>query len=228
MQKALFIIFSSLGIVYLFGAWMNFDVTTFYLKPLLLPVLMIACAASSFSFKKILFIALVFCWIGDILLLFVDKGQMFFISGLVAFLTGHLCYIFLFYKMLKQANESVKFKPKVLLPIIAYLLLFYFIVGSHLGAMLIPVMLYAVVISSMLYMAFCLSFRMPLYNSYWLITGALAFVISDSILAVNKFYSPLPQPGFLIMITYIFAQGAIVVACTIKYRDQSLSIDAAK
>jgi uncharacterized membrane protein YhhN len=37
-------------------------------------------------------------------------------------------------------------------------------------------------------------------------TGALLFVISDSVLAVNKFYQPFAFAPVLIMITYGLAQ----------------------
>jgi uncharacterized membrane protein YhhN len=48
----------------------------------------------------------------------------------------------------------------------------------------------------------------------WMFTGALLFVISDSVLAVNKFYQPFALAPVLIMITYglaqlLITQGAI-------------------
>jgi uncharacterized membrane protein YhhN len=41
--------------------------------------------------------------------------------------------------------------------------------------------------------------------------GALLFIISDSILAVNKFYSSFNYAGILIMLTYALAQLFIVM-----------------
>ena len=41
--------------------------------------------------------------------------------------------------------------------------------------------------------------------------GAIAFVISDSILAINKFYAPFEKSSFFIMLTYLVAQYLIVV-----------------
>jgi uncharacterized membrane protein YhhN len=40
--------------------------------------------------------------------------------------------------------------------------------------------------------------------------GAILFMISDSLIAINKFLEPLPQSGFWIMTTYIGAQFLIV------------------
>jgi uncharacterized membrane protein YhhN len=44
------------------------------------------------------------------------------------------------------------------------------------------------------------------------IAGALLFVISDSLLAINKFYKPLPFAALFIMLTYCAAQYFIVRA----------------
>jgi uncharacterized membrane protein YhhN len=44
----------------------------------------------------------------------------------------------------------------------------------------------------------------------WMMLGALLFVISDSILAINKFYQPFEAAGVLIMLTYGLAQFFIV------------------
>jgi uncharacterized membrane protein YhhN len=39
-----------------------------------------------------------------------------------------------------------------------------------------------------------------------MVLGALLFVISDSLLAINKFYQDIPLAGVLIMLTYGLAQ----------------------
>ena len=40
--------------------------------------------------------------------------------------------------------------------------------------------------------------------------GSLLFLLSDSMLAFNKFHSEIPLAGFLIMLTYIAAQYLIM------------------
>jgi len=40
--------------------------------------------------------------------------------------------------------------------------------------------------------------------------GSLLFLLSDSMIAFNKFHSDIPLAGFLIMITYIAAQYLIM------------------
>lgn len=48
----------------------------------------------------------------------------------------------------------------------------------------------------------------------WVITGALLFVASDSLLAINKFYQPFNSAGLAIMATYGLAQLFIVIGLT--------------
>jgi len=78
----------------------------FYLKPLLLLPLIAVFISTSFKNKIILFIALVFSWLGDILLLFVFKDAIYFMLGLVAFLTAHIFYIVLFATELKKSQRK--------------------------------------------------------------------------------------------------------------------------
>jgi uncharacterized membrane protein YhhN len=80
-----------------------------------------------------------------------------------------------------------------------------------LGDLKIPVTIYASVISIMLLFAFngFLVWENP--GNKYIFVGAIVFVISDSILAVNKFYSPIERSSFFIMLTYLVAQYLIVV-----------------
>ena len=133
--------------------------------------------------------------------------------GLVAFLTAHIFYIVLFVKELKKANGKIEFKKPGLIVIAIYLSTILLILIPHLGDLTIPVIIYAVVISTMLYMAYLLSFHWVKPASIYLLTGAISFILSDSILAFDKFYQPIPMSGFLIMATYLYAQWALVRSC---------------
>jgi uncharacterized membrane protein YhhN len=186
---------------------------TFYLKPLLLiPLMSIALLITNFPNKKILFSALLFSWIGDILLLFVFKDGLFFIFGLVAFLTAHIFYVILFVKELNISRGKFTLRKPGLLIVLIYMVIFLSLLIPHLGNLLIPVIIYSLVISAMLYTALLLAPHLPKPSSALLLSGAISFVISDSILAIDKFYYQLPYAGFLIMLTYLYAQGALVWA----------------
>lgn len=184
-----------------------------FMKPVLILLLIAAVYLSaSFTSKKLLLIALLFSWIGDIILLFADRGELYFIFGLVAFLISHVVYIFLFNKQLKpkkDRNRAIYWSGVT--AIIAYLMIFLSILLPSLGELTIPVFVYALVISTMLLFALkgFLIWQKP--ASWYVLLGAIVFVSSDSILAFDKFYSPIMYNSFFIMVTYILAQYLIVV-----------------
>lgn len=206
-------IFIVLSAIYLGCILSNLRICEFYLKPtLLIPLIIAVFISTNFANKFILFAALIFSWLGDILLLFVFKDAIYFILGLVAFLTAHIFYIILFIKEIKKTNGKIQIK-KGLVVIVVYLSTILLLLIPHLGGLVIPVIIYAVVISTMLYMAYLLSFCWAKPDSVYLITGAISFILSDSILAFNKFYQPVPMSGLLIMATYLYAQWALVKSC---------------
>ncbi len=179
-----------------------------WLKPLLIPFLIsIVAISDKFPTQKILLLALFFSWIGDVLLLFSEKHSLFFIFGLVAFLIAHLVYIFLFQKQTKINNNKIylRFIPIVLI----YLLGILSSLWSSLQDMKIPVAIYALVISTMLLTSIKAYFEWKKPANLLVLIGAVLFVVSDSILAINKFYTPIPISSLLIMSTYLGAQFCI-------------------
>ncbi|MEO6134024.1 MAG: lysoplasmalogenase [Ginsengibacter sp.] len=220
VEKMMIRIFVGLSLIYLsFEITANTD-STFFLKPLLLlPLVTAVIIHPQTSLKRLLIAALIFSWCGDVLLLFTKNGELYFILGLVSFLTAHIFYTILFVKEIKKADGKLKFKNAGLALIVLYLLSFLYVLFPHLGGLKIPVIIYALVITTMLFTAWQLSKYWPMPLSILLLTGALSFVLSDSILAINKFYQPLPYAGFLIMTTYLFAQGALVISWLEKKRE---------
>ena len=114
---------------------------------------------------------------------------------------------------MKKSGGKLSLKQPGLTFIILFLVAFYALIGPHLGDLQIPVIIYAMVICLMLYIAYLLYPHWSKPSSLYLLTGAIAFVISDFLLAINKFYMLFPGAGFFIMITYLYAQGALVSAC---------------
>jgi uncharacterized membrane protein YhhN len=214
MQSSLLLkTYIGFSIIYLSILFFNIEGFDIYLKPLLLPILLGAVAVSeNFPTKKILLTALTFSWIGDIILLFSDKGELYFIFGLVAFLISHLVYIALFSK---QQNTRTNDKKAVfwigVLAILGYFAFMIITLFPKLGPLKIPVLVYAVVITTMLFFAFKGSLKWAIPANNYILIGAIVFVSSDSILAFNKFYAPIANASFYIMATYCLAQYLIVV-----------------
>lgn len=205
--------FIGFSLVYLLLILLGQEDYAWFLKPFLLPFLLVAVYTHErFVTKKILLIALTLSWIGDIILMFADQGKLYFIAGLLAFLLSHIFYILLFSKQLKIYLKKSKIIYWVGVTAIAfYLIVLLLLLLPSLGDLKIPVFIYALTISIMLLFALkgFLNWQKPA-NIYILI-GAIIFVASDSILAFDKFYAPLQYSSFLIMTTYLIAQYLIVV-----------------
>ncbi len=213
MKNKLFLfIYLGCSVFYLFITAFNQEEIARVVKPFLLPILLIAVYFSeSFRTKKILITALIFSWIGDVILLFANKGEIYFILGLVAFLISHLFYIVLFNKQTrsKSISNKLSFGAGVGL-ILMYFSVMIGTLGPKLGSLTLPVVIYAIVISTMLFFALKGSYQWNVIPYHSVLIGAIFFISSDSILAFNKFYQPISQAYLLIMLTYLLAQYSIV------------------
>jgi uncharacterized membrane protein YhhN len=207
-KKTALIVFLIFSLLYLGLVLIEFETITWWLKPFIIPLLSISVFLSGkMEFKPLFISALFFSWIGDVVLLFANQGVIYFIIGLVSFLIAHLFYIVLFSKL--QKVTTIKYKRFIPL-IILYLVGFLYFLWEKLGGMKIPVIIYALVISTMLLVAIKGYFTWNSKSGKLLLIGAVFFVLSDSILAINKFYVPIYLSSFWIMSTYITAQFLIV------------------
>lgn len=203
-------IFAGISVFYLILLFIGQDEIAWYLKPILLPFLILETYSSeNFKTKNLLLSALAFSWIGDIILMFADKSELYFIFGLVSFLIAHIIFILLFTKQEKENTTTNKLFWVGLIIVGIYLFGMLSLLYPSLGDLKIPVTVYAITISTMLLMAIKGYFNWSKPSNLTVLLGALIFVSSDSILAINKFHSELPKSGFLIMITYIVAQFLI-------------------
>lgn len=181
-------------------------------KPLLMPMLflyfLMHSRAVTGGLKKWVLLALFFSWAGDVLLMFQEKIPDFFLFGLSAFLLAHVFYIFFFHGI--RTKEGVSGKPWLLLPVALYYGGLMIWLSPYLGDMSLPVRIYGLVISFMLMLSLHLFYIRNKEAARLMIAGALLFVLSDSVLAVNKFFQSFTLAGTAIMITYGFAQYYIV------------------
>ncbi|WP_406843185.1 lysoplasmalogenase [Flavobacterium soyae] len=207
-----FKIYIAFSFIYLLLLYLGYESLDCYLKPALIPLLIVGVYFSKkFPTQNILITALVFSWIGDVILLFADIAEIYFILGLVSFLIAHIMYCILFNRQIKE-----KVKKDAIIFIFGSLIIACYLIGMlsvllpALGDLKIPVIIYASVISVMLLFAYngLLIWKKPA-NQY-VFFGALFFVVSDSILAINKFHMPIQKSSFIIMLTYLVAQYLIV------------------
>ena len=160
---------------------------------------------------KSILAALIFSWIGDILLIW----PALFIYGLGAFLMAHVCYIIGFRLAQRTTTrlDEVNFIKSFFLNLPIYLsaAVIFYLINPNLGALKIPVIADILVIVSMVATA---RERFGKCNpaTFWQVfIGAVFFLISDGILALGRFYKDFPESGILIMGTYAVAQLLIVM-----------------
>jgi uncharacterized membrane protein YhhN len=136
-----------------------------------------------------------------------DYPVMFMI-GLGGFLIAHIHYVYVFIKSSNKIKSISKLEWLILPLMFLYTVGLIAVVWPGLGELKIPVFIYAMVLLSMGVAALI---RKQNTGYYWILCGAVLFILSDSILAINKFYTAMAFSGLLIMLTYTFAQLFIVL-----------------
>ncbi|HYV94758.1 MAG TPA: lysoplasmalogenase [Chitinophagales bacterium] len=187
-------------------------------KSLLMPALMVVfyrlTRRRETAQLKFVFAALAFSWVGDVSLMFQQSNSSFFLIGLICFLLAHVAYIIAFIhdgRSLKDRDRSLLArKPWIILFFIAYAIVIFFVVRNGLGNMLLPVLVYMSIILLMGMSALNRFGKIYLRSFNEVFCGALLFIMSDSLLAINKFSVAIPSASFLIMLTYVAAQYFIV------------------
>lgn len=187
----------------------------FIAKPLIMIVLLgwyWRQTSGNFARNKVaMVLSMAFSWGGDVLLMF--PGPAFFIGGLASFLLAHVgyCYAFLATDPRLTEDEPVlRRKPRILLPFIAFYAAMLATLWPSLGDMKAPVAVYATVITTMAALALNRWKRVPHESFGPVFGGALLFVLSDSLLAFNRFLTPIPAGHFWVLVTYMAAQYLIV------------------
>lgn len=188
----------------------------FFSKPLILIGLIlyffqITKPIASTLLTKSILSALIFSWIGDILLMW----PHLFVYGLGSFLMAHICYIIGF-KLAQKSETRIQQVDFVRtfffnLPIYLVAAFTFYLINPNLGNMKVPVITYIIVIVSMVATARD-RFKKCDSASFWQVfIGAVLFFISDGIIALSKFYQAFPESGVLIMGTYATAQLLIIM-----------------
>ncbi len=127
-----------------------------------------------------------------------------FIAGLASFLAAHVCYIAAF----SQGIEPV-ISPWVSLAFVLAVLVFVGILWPHLAKMKLPVIIYALAIGMMGWLATERWLQIGEMKTFLAFGGALLFIVSDASLAYNRFVKRFAAAQAIILITYYIAQYLI-------------------
>ncbi|MCI0393780.1 MAG: lysoplasmalogenase [Chloroflexi bacterium] len=170
---------------------------------ILLLALLTADPPSPF-YKLAIVASLAFSLAGDIFLMLpADR----FLAGLVSFLLAHLGYIAAF-----ADPAGFYLSPWGLLPFLLYGGFIYRLLWPRLGSMKLPALVYMVAIVVMAWQALGQWVQTGQSRALLAFVGALLFVASDSVLALNRFRKPIPHAQAIIMSTYFAAQWLIALS----------------
>ena len=135
------------------------------------------------AYYHYLFVGLIFCLIGDVCLAL--PHEKVFMGGLVAFLVGHVFYIFSFLS-LTQIFHWISTGLFIFFGLSAFI---FFWLRPHLRSMLIPVLLYILVITVMASGAWAVFWKSSFQISgrTLILVGSICFYFSDLFVARNKF-----------------------------------------
>ena len=157
------------------------------------------------AYRRWISIGLMFSLLGDILLAWpVDL----FVFGLGAFLFAHLAYLKAY--LVDCRRPAV---PALILALLAGGSLLSVMASQGLGDLLVPVSVYALAISAMLWRALARLGSSVIKRSAWLAAaGALAFVVSDSLIGIDRFVQPFAAAPYLIILSYWLGQWGIAAS----------------
>jgi uncharacterized membrane protein YhhN len=168
-------------------------------------------AIAAFRGKLKLFaLALLFSAAGDAFLAY--DGDRLFVPGLASFLATHVLYAIVFVLAMKGTAAPMSAGRKAMLAVIPTFAVAYgAVLWPNLGALAFPVMLYiaAIVVMTMLSLR-VRAIEVPL--------GAALFMISDSLISLEKFLWQAAWVGPLVWITYALAQLLITRGMLVSTR----------
>jgi uncharacterized membrane protein YhhN len=147
----------------------------------------------------ILCVSLLFSSLGDMFLA-LDAGELF-VFGLGSFLTAHLLYVALFVRSWPKPLTASAGQKLLVALLILYGAAMFVWLRPGLGGRAAPVAVYLIAITAM-----CVAATLAGLRTRWIVAGALLFILSDSLIAIGKFKTPVEYGDYLVWSTYYAAQ----------------------
>ena len=183
---------------------------TYIFKPLatflILLVAVLAPAPEDGLYKWAIVLGLALSMLGDILLL-LPKDK--FVFGLIAFLIAHICFIVAF------ASGGFFKTLYVFLPFVVYGVVMLGILKPYLGKVFVPAIFYTLALMVMGWQAANRWLDTGSTSSLLAFAGALLFILSDSILIINRFRSTYRHARLIYMSLYYLALWLIAVSVVV-------------
>lgn len=207
-KSVIYIGFVVLSIIHIISIKNNNKTCRVATKILIIPTLLIIYLINVNTPNMYLISGLAFGFLGDVFL--ISSNKKFFITGLFSFLIGHIFYIITFLNDIYFVNMPFYLFFLLILYVFCDVLVYKEIM-PYVKSMKKPAFIYLIVITSMSFFSL-----MRINSSYgyrfWLpFLGSVLFILSDSMLAYNKFIKKNKEREIFVMITYILAQTLIML-----------------
>ena len=151
---------------------------------------------------------LLFSLLGDVFLIF---PKQHFAKGLIAFLIGHIFYIIAFI-----VSTGFHCTVWIYLPIAIVGIIYLKNIVPYSGKTTLPLIIYVIIITIMGWMALEGLNSIRTTGALFAASGAVLFMISDSILAMNKFRKSFHSAELIILSTYFIAQWFLAFSVIVQ------------
>jgi uncharacterized membrane protein YhhN len=225
-QKLYFAFYVLLSISVIASQLLHLDALQNILKPLLMPSLIfIYMSLYDAKFQKydcLIIASLFFSMLGDSFLM---PYFNIFMAGLGSFLVAHILYLTAF---APEIAKPIKLTKDILLYLILgiffFISLVFYLFSSLLETnsaviLMVAIAIYAGVLFSVFATAIFRN-RKSTVSYHYILLGAALFLLSDGLLAFNKFVTPIGLSELWVMSTYTAAQAFIVFGALKRNRNE--------
>lgn len=222
--KNRFIVFAIIAAIHLLGQLISNEWIIWMTRPLLMPSLLwwfLSQISRPYSFAHRRMInALLLATAGDIFALLAKFNDWFFFADIMCYLFMHMMYVLIFLSVIRFQEVSKVYIAIAIIIFIIYGIVFLNYLLPHSGWLTLPILIYAsavtlTIITSAITITY---FPRPLF--IMLMAGTIIYLASDTIIATNKFITPVYLSGFWGLLAYIVAQ-ALITNVISKYKNKT-------
>ncbi len=219
-QNILIGIFAIVCIIELVSRWLENHTLEYMAKPLIMPLLALyfLLYSQKKSFRLIIILACFFSFVGDMFLMLSHTNEMLFYAGVGGFFLAQVCYMIAFLRYSENTGKGFLVKqPLWIVLFLGYLAAVLILLFPGMDGFMRPVIvIYGLSLVGMSVTALNRRGKVSPAVFNRVFVGSIFFVISDSMIAINKFYHEIPKASFLIILTYILAQVLIMSGLVVE------------
>ena len=180
---------------------------------LILAMALRSSASGSTGYRSLIVVGLLLSTLGDVFLMLPFDG---FVFGLGSFLLAHIAYLI----ALRKRGGWWRVRWPLLAYAVVASLVFARLWPGLPGELKLPVIVYVIALAGMAAQAASVWREHPGDATRVAAVGGAFFVVSDALLAVDRFSAPIPMASVWVLATYWIAQWCI--ASSVSAREQRL------